>query len=321
LRALITGITGFAGNYLAQLLLKESVEVHGMANDPLFEPFLDLGARSICYFPTDICDLAGVRNLLSEIKPDWVFHLAARTSPSKSLEEPLETFNVNWGGTLNLLEAIRTLKLPCRFLLVSSGQIYGRSQTGGHTLAEVAPLHPATPYAVSKAASELLASQYAYAYGVLVVRVRPFNHTGPGQGEGFVCPDMARKVAEIECGLRPPSLQVRNPDALLDLTDVRDIVEGYVAAIQKGLRGEVYNLCSGRGIPVSFVARHLASLSKRGFSLEDSLAGSAAGEEGALIGDNSRAERELGWRPRYPVEQTLREVLDYWRGIMASQIT
>ena len=321
MRALVTGITGFAGNYLAQLLLAKSVEVYGMAKDAVFKPFLDLDAEAIRYFPIDICDPAGLRSMLSDIKPDWIFHLAARTSPFKSLEEPLETFDVNWGGTLNLLEALRTLKLPSRLLLVSSGHVYGRSQRGGHPLPEDAPLNPTTPYATSKAASELLASQYAYAYGVFVIRVRAFNHTGPGQGQGFVCPDMARKVAEIECDLRAPSMQIRNPDNLLDLTDVRDIVEGYAAAIQKGSRGEVYNLCSGKGIPVRFIARSFASLSRRELPLEDSPAESAAGEEGALIGDNSRAQRELGWRPRYAVEQTLGEVLEYWRGIVGKHTT
>ena len=258
MKALVTGATGFAGNYVVQLLQDKGMEVHGISNRPQFEPFLPVDLKKFRYSPCDVCADAELNHCLEEIRPDLIFHLAALTSPSQSRSEPRRTFQVNLIGTLNLLEAVRSLGLRCRVLVVSSSLVYG-SRMEGSAVSESSPLNPDTPYAASKAASELLSYQYWKAYGISIIRVRAFNHTGAGQSLGFICPDQARAVAEIECGIHPPLLNVKNPSAVVDLSDVHDIVEGYFLALTLGKEGSVYNLCSGQGIRIDRKSTRLNS--------------------------------------------------------------
>lgn len=321
MKAFITGITGFAGSYLAQLLLRKGVEVYGMSTWSSFESCLDLNANELEYFSADVREEADMRRLLDEVQPDLVFHLAAKTSPAASVQEPRETFEVNFLGTLSLLEAVRHVAPRARVLLVSSGHVYGGASPADGPIPESAAMRPRTPYAASKAASELLAYQYGQAYGTAVVRVRAFNHTGPGQPKGFVCPDLASQVAEIEAGLRPPRLVVSNLDASLDFSDVRDIVSGYYAALLNGRPGEVYNLCSGKGIALQTIVRELVGAALRPIEVQRDSSGSRESEAVRLVGDNSRGLKELGWRPSVPFAQTLREVLEFWRSSIATRTT
>lgn len=319
MKALVTGITGFAGSHLARLLFKNNVEVYGVSSRPAFESPLGIDPQALRYFAADVRDGPQIERLLAEIRPDLIFHLAAKTSPTVSKEEPGETFEVNFGGTFSLLEAARRLGLPCRFLLVSSAHIYGRVPAAEGPIPEDAQMRPRTPYAASKAAAELLAYQYCQAYGLDIVRVRAFNHTGPGQSKGFVCPDLASHVAEMELGLQPPRLVVSNPNGLVDLSDVRDIVQGYYAAVLKGRPGEVYNLCSGKGIAVRAIVRELASAALRPIEVQEDLSKSGGGATMVLVGDSSRALKELGWRALIPLKQMLGEVLAYWRRSVAER--
>lgn len=315
MKAFVTGITGFAGSYLTQLLLAQNLEVCGTSTRAGFEGSSNGGSNAVKYFAADIRDEVKLTRALGEIRPDLIFHLAAKTSPTLSVQEPVETFDVNFGGTLTLLEAVRRLDLPCRVLLVSSAHVYGRPSAADGPLPETAPMKPRTPYAASKAASEALAYQYCQAYGIDIVRVRAFNHTGPGQRKGFVCPDLASQIAEIEQGLRPARFMVSNPDAVVDLLDVRDVVKGYYAAALKGSPGDVYNLCSGRGLPVRAIVSELVSFAGRRIHVEEDPRKQRDGAGRGLVGDSSRALSELAWRPSVPLAQTLREVLEYWRGV------
>lgn len=312
MRALITGIAGFAGNYLSSLLLEQGLELYGLSLGPEFRPFLPLDPNQIRYFCGDVQDQCAVETVLREIRPELIFHLAGRTSPSQSLREPLETFSVNFQGTLALLEAVRLLKLPARLLIVSSSHVYGTK--GVPTpVAEDAAMVPETPYAASKSAAEIAARQYHHAYGIHVVRVRAFNHTGPGQAPGFVCPDLARKILEIEAGKRPPKLEVSNADVWLDLSDVRDIVRGYCEALERGSPGKVYNLCSGRGITVGRVAEILAACALVPIEVVPCPSDANAGKWRGTIGDPTFDTRELDWHTEFAIEDTLRGLLEYER--------
>jgi GDP-4-dehydro-6-deoxy-D-mannose reductase len=312
MRTLITGITGFAGNYLTRFLLDRGVEVFGVAVEDAFEPFLDLDLANVKYYRAEITDDREIRRVVAQSRPDSVFHLAALTSPSESLRDPQRVFNTNVQGTLNLLEAVRESKASCRVLFVSSSHVYGEP-VSTECIPEEAPFMPTTPYAASKVAGEMLTFQYWHAYGIEAIRVRAFNHTGAGQREGFVCPDLARRVVEIERGLHPARLAVSDAKVWRDFSNVRDIVHGYYLALTKGVAGEVYNLCSGQRLTVETLAMKLASMAKVPISLEKGPSRRASGEQGGMVGDPSRALRYLGWKTSIGIDETLAEVLDYWR--------
>lgn len=312
MRALITGIAGFAGNYLSSLLLEQGLELYGLSLGPEFRPFLPLDPNQIRYFCGDVQDQCSVEKVLQKVRPEIIFHLAGRTSPSQSLREPLETFGVNFQGTLALLEAVRLLKLPARLLIVSSSHVYG-TRSAPTPVAEDVALVPETPYAASKSAAELAAHQYHHAYGIHVFCVRAFNYTGPGQAPGFVCPDLARKIIEIEAGKRPPTLEVSHSNAWLDLSDVRDIARGYIAALERGTPGEVYNLCSGKGITVGRVAETLAACALERIEIIPRPSHASVARWRGIIGDPALANRELGWHTTFAIEDTLKELLEYER--------
>lgn len=313
MKALITGVNGFAGNYLAELLINSGVEVVGIGRSALFRPFRPIAMDAVQYVAADLAsDTEAITRFLRAQRPDWVFHLAAFSSPAESIQRPTETYKTNWNGTLNLLESIRKVGLPCRILLVSSSQVYG-GVTLDEAVSESSPMLPETPYAASKAAAELLAYQYWRSYGILAVRVRPFNHTGPGQPAGYVCPDLARKVAEVEAGMRPARLEISGLKSLRDFTDVRDMVVAYRAALQIGRAGEVYNLCSGQSRSIESIARELASLSKAAIEIAEDPVHQKRNLHQGVLGNNTKAVREFSWRATIPLRETLQEVLNEWR--------
>lgn len=311
MKALVTGIAGFAGNYLCKLLLDKGIAVYGVSQEAEFKPFLTVDRESIRYTSLDLTDYKSVIRLLSDIRPDLIFHLAAISSPATSVKCPRETFDVNLGGTLNLLEGIRLSGLQCRLLMVSSSHVYG-SATGPDRVSENAPLCPETPYAASKSAAELLCYQYWKSYQIETVIVRAFNHTGAGQGLGFVCPDLARKMVEIEQGLRPPRLAVSGLDRRIDFSDVQDIVQGYYSALTNGAVGKTYNLCSGEGTAIRTIAEMLSTCCRAPVEIK---AGDSEGyrTKPALVGDNTLAQKELGWKPVIPLSETMRGVIEFSR--------
>lgn len=312
MKAFITGITGFDGTYLARLLLEQGAEVFGAARSERYDPFLPGLASAVHYRSVNLEDQAAIRDVLEEIRPDLIFHLAAVSSASNSISQPRQTYQTNYEGTLNLLEAVRLLKLPCRILAVSSSLVYG-GVGENERASESFVLRPETPYAGSKAAAEMAAYQYWRSYGTEVVRVRPFNHTGPGQKLGFLCPDLASKVAEIGAGMRPPGLKVRGSRNCMDFSDVRDVVQGYYRALINGQPGQVYNLCSGTEITIGVVSRLLiAGVVGCDVYLEEEPYPAMQGPN-RLVGDPTRAALEFGWRPAIPIQQTLKDVLDFWR--------
>ncbi len=311
MKAFVTGITGFDGNYLARLLLDKGVEVFGVARSEKFNPFLPVLSSAVRYRRLNIEDRAAITDVLEETRPDLIFHLAAVSSASKSVSQPRQTYQTNLDGTFNLLEAVRLLNLPCRILSVSSSLVYGGLEENERA-SESFPFRPGTPYAGSKAAAEMVAYQYWQSYGMEVVRVRPFNHTGPGQELGFVGPDLASKLAEIEAGIRPPILKVRGPRTCVDFSDVRDIVQGYYRALINGQPGEVYNLCSGIESTIEGVSKVLIARVGCPVFLEEE-PHPVLKKMSRLVGDSDRAAVELGWRAAIPLQQTLEDVLDFWR--------
>ena len=312
MRALITGASGFVGEHLCAYLLAHTdwelagtvypQPVEALPSDPR------LVLRHI-----DLRDPGSVQALLGDMQPDAIFHLAAQSFVPTSFADPWDTLENNIRGQLNLLEAVRRSERQVRMLVVGSNEEYGTPQPGELPQTEESPLRPSNPYAVSKVAQDFLGLQYFLAHGMPVIRVRPFNHTGPGQTPRFVVPAFASQIARIEGGLQEPLLKVGNLDVARDFTDVRDIVRAYYLAVIQGDPGEVYNLASGQPRSVRRLLEALLSHSRVEIRVEQDPALYRPVDAPVAYGSAEKFYRLTGWKPEISFEQTLQDVLEYWR--------
>jgi len=261
----------------------------------------------------DLRDPENVQALVGEVQPDYIFHLAAQSFVPTSFADPWDTLENNIRAELNLLEAVRRSGRTVGFLVIGSNEEYGAPEPEELPQTEENPLRPNNPYAVSKVAQDFLGLQYHLAYGLPVVRVRPFNHTGPGQSPRFVVPAFASQIARIEAGLQEPVMKVGNLDAARDFTDVRDIVRAYYLAATRGEPGEVYNLASGRPQSVRGLLEILLSYARVEIKVERDPDRYRPVDVPVVYGSAEKFHRLTGWAPQIPFEQTLRDVLEYWR--------
>jgi GDP-4-dehydro-6-deoxy-D-mannose reductase len=310
-RVLVTGVSGFVGGHVVDMLRREQpgAEVIGLDS----RPGNRARALGIEVLQADLQDAASVRHALDRVRPQRVVHLAAQSSPQRSWEDPAGTLKTNLLGLLHLLEGARTLALAPRLLVVGSAEEYGLVRPDEVPLREDAPLRPASPYAVSKVAQGFLAYQYAASLHLPIVRTRTFHHTGPRRGEQFAESSFARQLAEIEAGKRPPRLEVGNLDAVRDFTDVRDVVRAYWALLERGEPGEVYNVCSGRGVRIAELLDELIALSGLKVDVHVDQARLRPLDVPVLIGDPARLQAATGWKASTPLRETLRDLLDHWR--------
>jgi len=313
-RVLVTGVTGFAGSHLVDYMLtRNDCEIFGIQRwrSPLDNVlhFMD----RITLVECDLRDASSTRDTLERIRPDWIFHLAAQSFVPTSWSAPTESLTTNILGQLNVFEAVRRIGLQCRIQLACSSEEYGMVHEDELPIRETNPLRPLSPYAVSKVAQDLLGYQYWMSWKVDVVRTRGFNHEGPRRGPVFVASDFAKQIADIEKGLRPPVLHVGNLEAKRDFTDVRDMVRGYWLALEKCEPGEVYNLCSGRAYSIREVLDLLLGMTKTRIEVRQDRLRLRPSDVPVLLGDRTRFTRATGWEPVIPFEQTLRDMLDFWR--------
>lgn len=257
----------------------------------------------------DVTDGAALRRAMIAARPDAVYHLAAFSQVGESWADPAEVFRVNALGSLHVLEAARACNETPRVVLVSSAEVYGRVSGDELPLAEDAPCRPVTPYAASKVAAEFLGVQAHLGYGLPVVRVRPFNHVGPGQSSRFVVAALADRIAEAaRTGTRV--VPVGNLTTRRDLTDVRDVVAAYRLLVLHGAAGEVYNVCSGNDVAVGDVAVRLAALAGAEVTFEPDASLVRPVDVPALRGNPARLEATTGWKPSTPLDDTLMAVLE-----------
>lgn len=315
MRSLITGVGGFVGQHLvAGLLAESSGEVFGIARGPVKWHGPDYcEAPAFHLLMADLARPAEVRRAVETARPDHIYLLAAMASPAASFSDPLGTINNNAACVVNPLEAVREVVPHARVVLVSSAEVYGSSPAGGAVVNEDVAFAPENPYALSKATQDLLGRQYYVAYQLDIVRMRPFNHTGPGQSDRFVTSSLARQIAEVEAGFREPVIEVGNMNTIRDFTDVRDVVRAYQLAAALGVGGEAYNLATGRGTSIQNLLDGLASLSRIPVSVHHDPTRERPADASALVGDASRFCRQTGWQPVIPLAQTLSDILDDWR--------
>ena len=299
MRAFVTGASGFVGPWLCRHLEASGDEVVPAGHD------------------RDVTDADSIAEALIASRPDAVYHLAAQSSVGSSWADATGTFRVNVFGTLHVLDAANACPSRPRVLVVSSAEVYGEVSPVALPVAETAPFRPGTPYAASKAAAELAGLQAFLGRGLEVVRARPFNHTGPGQGPGFVVPALARQV--VEASLTGATvLKTGNLTARRDFTDVRDVVAAYRLLIERGAAGEVYNVCTGRSVLLLDLVERLLSLAGADLSVEVAPERLRPVDVPEMRGDPRRLEDLTGWRPAIDLDRTLRDVLDYWREEMFS---
>ncbi len=312
LRALITGIGGFVGCHLAEYLVQHTdLQVLGL--DLQEGRAAKLLSRVSLYIGDMLLDLQALKELFAAVQPDYIFHLAAQAFVPISWADPWSTLENNMRGQLNVLLAAIALGTQPRILAVGSADEYGIVKAAELPIKETNQLRPNSPYAVSKVAQDMLGYQYYASHGLPVVRVRPFNHIGPGQSPTFVTSDFAKQIAEAEAGLREPVMHVGNLDARRDFSDVRDIVRAYYLAIAQGEPGEVYNLGAERSYSIREVLDTLLALSTVAVSVEQDPARLRPSDVPEIVSDCSKFRSLTGWRAEIPLEQSLSAILDSWR--------
>jgi GDP-4-dehydro-6-deoxy-D-mannose reductase len=314
LRILITGITGFVGSHLAEYALaRGDVEVFGTVRWRSRLDNVEHIEDDITMLDCDLRDNVATRKVLQEVKPDYIFHLAAQSFVPTSWIAPAETLTTNINSQLNLLEGIRDLGLDSRIQVAGSSEEYGLVFEHEAPIKEDNPLRPLSPYAVSKVAQDFLAYQYHQSYGIFAVRTRAFNHTGPRRGHVFVSSNFSRQVAQIEKGKKEAVIEVGNLEARRDFSDVRDIVRGYWLALEKGKPGEVYNIGSGRAITIQELLDLILSLSNIDIEVRQMPERMRPSDVELLVTDYSKFNRATGWKPEIPLEKTIEDLLNYWR--------
>ncbi len=314
MRVLITGITGFVGSHMAEYALGKGAQVFGSTRWRSKTENIEHLRSKVTFIESDLRDLSSVRALLEISVPDYVVHLAAQSFVGVSWHAPAETLTTNIISQVNLLEALRGLKMSPRFLAAGSSEEYGLVLEGELPIKETNPLRPLSPYAVSKVTQDMMAYQYFKSYGLPIVRTRAFNHEGPRRGDVFVTSNFARQVAEIEAGMREPVVYVGDLTPRRDYSDVRDIVRGYWLLLERGEPGEVYNLCSGRSWSIQQVLDFVLNLSTvKGITVKTDPARLRPSDVMILEGDPTKMHKATGWKVEIPFERTLTELLDYWR--------
>ena len=314
MRLLITGITGFVGSHLAELASAEGADVVGAIRWRSNTEHVDHIRDRLTLIESDLRDVLSVHALIAQARPDAIVHLAAQSFVAASWQAPSETLLTNAVSQTNLLEAVRQAGRQCRFLVIGSSEEYGLVHPDELPIRETNPLRPLSPYAVSKVTQDLMGWQYFKSYGLDVVRTRAFNHEGPRRGENFATSSFAKQIAEIEAGLREPVVHVGDLKPTRDFSDVRDIVRGYWTLLEQGVAGEVYNLCSGADRSIGWVVRFLIGRSTAsGIEVQRDPARMRPSDVPVLRGCPDKIEKATGWRVTIPLEQTLDDLLDYWR--------
>ena len=327
-KALITGITGMVGSHLADFLLSETDwDIYGMCRwrSPLdnVSHLLDRANRSdrLKFLSADLRDYISLLNVVEEVRPDYVFHLAAQSYPSTSFTSPLDTLDTNILGTARLLEVLRRCSgIDPVIHVCASSEVYGRVPREKLPINEECSFHPASPYAISKVGTDLLGRYHTEAYGQKVITTRMFTHTGPRRGDVFAESTFAKQIAMIETGQIPPVLKVGNLDSLRTWADVRDAVRAYYLLVTVNpIAGQSYNIGGTYSCTIRQMLDYLLSLSSRkDIRVEVDPQRLRPIDADLQVPDVSKFHNHTGWESQIPFEKTMSDLLNYWRERIAA---
>lgn len=323
MRVLVTGIAGFAGSHLAEYLLTPraradaalaegvALEVHGVIHrhDRRIHHLLD----RLTLHSGDLRNALWVSDMVQEVRPDVLLHLAAWSDVGGSWQQPWTVYELNIQCQLNVLEALRRWAPECNAVVVTSNEAYGHVELADLPIDEETPFRPTSPYGVSKVAQDVMALQYWQSHRLRTVRARSFNHMGPGQAPDFAASAFAHQIAEIEAGIRAPVVNVGNLDAERDFTDVRDVVRAYWLLARHGRAGEAYNVGSGVARPVRWLLETLLSISAAPIVVEQDPTRMRPSDTPRSVCDKSKIVAATGWAPEIALETSLRDMLESWR--------
>lgn len=312
-KVLVTGATGFVGTHMLQYLHSQNVfSIVGTYRSNAANVNEGIQLEKI-----NLLDQEEVEKLIENHKPEYIYHLAGLASAAVSFKSPAVSMSNNIIAELNVLEALKKHELfDTNVLIISTAEVYGIIDPEDLPVDEQTPLRPVNPYAVSKIAQDFLGLQYHLSYKMNIIRVRPFNHIGPGQKDTFVLSSFAKQIAEIEKYKKEPILLVGNIDAKRDFTDVRDMVKAYQLVLEKGVNGEVYNIGSGKARSISDVLDVMLSLAEVKIEVKRDPNRIRPMDVPEIVCDYKKLHDLTGWSPEIPIEKTLQDLLDYWRKIV-----
>jgi GDP-4-dehydro-6-deoxy-D-mannose reductase len=305
-RVLITGANGFVGGHLVRELRRHFPDA--TISGTVYGDGRPVGLDQA--FAIDLREPEAVRALIADVAPEQIYHLAAQAYVPQSYSDPWDTLENNIRSQVNVSEACLKADIRPRMLIISSAEVYGTPVGKGAPLDESTPFRPNSPYSVSKVAQDLLGLQYFLSHGFPIMRVRPFNHIGPGQNPRFVAPAFAMQIARIEAGMAEPVIYVGNLDAQRDFTDVRDVVRAYRLILERGMPGEAYNLSSGTNHTIRRLLEILVGLARVPVSVEVDPERFRPIDAQAVVSDSTLLRERTGWQPEIPFEQTLLDILE-----------
>lgn len=315
-KILVTGATGFVGGHLIELLLREGGnDIVGTYHSTAPSP-----SSSVSYVKVSLDDYSAVEALIRDTAPDEIYHLAAISAPGDANSRRLDAYRINTQAGLFLLEAVARVRPGAKILCVSSSEVYGKVEPDENPVTENKPARPKGAYAVSKLMLETVCGQYAASPGIHVVTARPFNHTGPGQGEKFVAPSFAMQMARVEIGLQEPVIKTGDLSPQRDFADVRDVVKAYPAMLRMGAPGEVYNVSSGRPVSINGIYETLLGFCEsKNIRRETDPNRMRPAENTLVFGSSEKLYAVTGWKPSIPIAKTLEDLMDDCRRRVAEE--